>query len=142
MLSTSPGNPDASENNELRADTGSAVTGLGTNETSPGIPVASWRMELMAEVATGSTTLVATLDASDSKDESAGKAAAWASVGKLDASPSNDEMADTGSKVAEGAGKADVRSPITFVGKAKSDVSPPRIAVVGSGRSDVRPPIT
>jgi hypothetical protein len=140
LLSTSAGKLEAAENKDESAGTGSAVTGLLTRDASSGIPVTSTRTEDMSEVATGSTTLVATFDASPNKEESAGTAVAWTSAGRFDAAKSRDEMIETGSTVTVGTGKPEVRSAMTFVVCGRRDVSAPRTWVVGSGSNCVSPP--
>jgi len=131
LLRTSAGKLEASENKDESAGTGSAVTGLLIRGASSGMPVTSTRTEDMSEVATGSTILVATFDASPNKEESAGTAVACTSDGRFDTAESREEMMETGSTVAVGSGRPEVRSAMTFVTCGRRDVSPPRIWVVG-----------
>jgi hypothetical protein len=128
LLITLAGKLETSENKDEIACTGSAVNGFSMREAISGMPVTSTRTEDTSEVAIGSTTFVATLEASPNKDDNMGTAVAWTSAGRVDTSESKEEMIETGSNVA------------VFVISGRRDVSPPRIWVDGEGSKFVRPP--
>jgi hypothetical protein len=127
LLTTLAGKLETAKNKDESACTGSTVKGSAMRDASSGMPVTSTRTEDMRDVATGSTTFVATFEASPNRDESIGTAVAWTSTGRVDASESRDEIMEIGSNVA------------VFVISGRRDVSPPRIWVLGAGNNSVSP---